>query len=233
MNARFLPAPILRETNNAGKDGRFAKNKIRLPDIQDGKFKACPVTMSDRETLWPTHELTKEEAEDMKTEVPYYDMQVEGNFCGWVKEDPDAAKSLAHQLYYVYCELCSAVAAGKNFFCQFAISQIFSVKHLVSAIFEEELPPKWKALYVNLLINVYVSHREHTEVLNRRKIVKYGGGASDPETGELLEAKHLRKGKSLLLFNIVQRPSLGVQRLFRCLKKTGVCRAFEKERVNG
>ena len=41
-----------------------------------------------------------------------------------------------------------------------------------------------------------MSCREHTEVLNRRKIVKYGGGASDPETGELLEAKYLRKGKS-------------------------------------
>ena len=153
-NARFLPAPVLRETNAKGTDGRFAKNKIRLPIVKDGNFIGCPVTKSDRKTLWPDDPSMLK-----KGEVPHYHMFEKDDFVAWANEDPDAAHSPEHQLYYVYCELCSAVSAGKNFFCQFAISKIFSVKHLVSAIFEEELPPKWKALYVNLLINVYISHR--------------------------------------------------------------------------
>jgi hypothetical protein len=60
------------------------------------------------------------------------------------------------------------------------MSKIFPIEHLVTAIVAEEpnpLPPKWKALYMTLLIDIYANHREHNPVVYPQKVVRYNWAA--------------------------------------------------------
>ena len=45
----------------------------------------------------------------------------------------------------------------------------------MTAISEPDLPNVWKGIYLNLLLNVHVVHREHSQLLIRRTVLRYGG----------------------------------------------------------
>jgi hypothetical protein len=67
------------------------------------------------------------------------------------------------------------------------MSKIFPIAHLVSAIVAEEpnpLPPKWKALYMTLLIDIYANHREHTPVVYPQKVVRYNWSQKKSKVGK-------------------------------------------------
>lgn len=98
QNARFLPAPLPES------------NQIRIPAFDGTSFQESAVEKSDDSP-----------SSDKSYDCKFPDQLKVGNFLEWAQKEPDPVgnvDAIAHQLYYVYCELCSFVAYNKNFFCQ-------------------------------------------------------------------------------------------------------------------